>query len=240
MRRDEPVGRDAVAGLSSLDEPLRRRLYDYVCEQRAPVSREQASAAADIGRTLAAYHLDKLAEAGLLSTDYQRPERRQGPGAGRPAKLYSRAEREFSVSVPPRDYELLANLLVESVGHDPTGTVRDALGEAAEQAGRDAVVTARSTQSADEDPTTILTHALRSRGYQPSVGANCEIELRNCPFHRVAQAHQDIVCGLNLRLIQGLIEESGGDRSQTALTPLPGRCCVVIHAGLTRCRSTTD
>lgn len=230
MRRDELVGRDAVAGLSSLNEPLRRRLYDYVYEQRAPVSREQASAATDIGRTLAAYHLDKLAEAGLLSTDYQRPEGRQGPGAGRPAKLYTRAEREFSVSVPRRDYELLANLLVQAAGQDPTGTARNAVGEAAEQAGRDAAVTARSAQSAGEDPTTILTDALRSCGYQPSVGANGEIELRNCPFHRVARAHQDIVCGLNLRLIQGLIEESGGDRSQTALAPLPGRCCVVIHA----------
>ena len=238
MRRDEPVGRDA--GLSSLAEPLRRRLYDYVCEQRAPVSREQASAAADIGRTLAAYHLDKLAQAGLLSTDYQRPERRKGPGAGRPAKLYSRDEREFSVSVPPRDYELLANLFVQSVGHDPTGTVRDALGEPAEQAGRNAVVTARSTQSADEDPTTILTHALRSRGYQPGVGANCEIELRNCPFHRIAQAHQDIVCGLNLRLIQGLAEEA----RRRPLTDGPGGPARPLLRGdprrLTRCRSTTD
>lgn len=103
--------------------------------------------------------------------------------------------------MPPRDYELLANLLVQSVRHDPTGTVRNAMGEAAEQAGRNAAVTARSTQSANEDPTAILTHALRSRGYQPSVGANCEIELRNCPFRRVAQTHRDIVCGLNLRLI---------------------------------------
>ena len=231
MCRDKEAGRDAVAGLSSLDEPLRRRLYDYVCEQAAPVSREQASAAADIGRTLAAYHLDKLAQAGLLSTHYQRPQGALGPRPGRPAKLYRRSEREFSVSVPPRDYELLANLLVQSVRRDPTGTVRNAMGEAAEQAGRDAAVTARSTQSANEDPTTILTHALRSRGYQPSVGANCEIELRNCPFHRIAQAHQDIVCGLNLRLIQGLVEESGGNRSQTTLAPLPGRCCVVIHAG---------
>ena len=231
MRRDKAAARDAVAGLSSLDEPLRRRLYDYVCEQAALVSREQASAAADIGRTLAAYHLDKLAQAGLLITHHQRPRGALSPGPGRPAKLYRRSEREFSVSVPPRDYELLANLLVQSVRRDPTGTVRNAMGEAAEQAGRDAAVTARSTQSANEDPTTILTHALRSRGYQPSVGANCEIELRNCPFHRIAQAHQDIVCGLNLRLIQGLVEESGGNRSQTTLAPPPGRCCVVIHAG---------
>ena len=240
MRRDKAAGRDAVAGLSSLDEPVRRRLYDYVCEQAAPVSREQASAAADIGRTLAAYHLDKLAEAGLLSTDYQRPQGRPGSGAGRPAKLYTRAEREFSVSVPPRDYELLASLLVQSVGHEQTDTVRNAVGEAAELAGRHAAVLARSTQSADQDPSTVLTAGLRSCGYQPSVGVNGEIELRNCPFHRIARAHQDIVCGLNLRLIQGLIEESGGDRSRTTLAPLPGRCCVIVHPAPDPVPLTTD
>ena len=183
-----------------------------------------------IGRTLAAYHLDKLAQAGLLSTQYQDPQGAPIPGPGRPAKLYHRSESEFSVSVPPRHYELLANLLVQSVQRDPTGKVRRAMGEAAEQAGRDAAAIARSRLSANEDPSTILTDALRSCGYQPSVGASGEIELRNCPFHRVAQANQDIVCGLNLRLIQGLVEESGCDRLQTTLASMPGRCCVVIHA----------
>src|SRR5450759_3149651 len=105
----------ALAGLSTLDDTLRRQLYEYVTECGEPTSREQAAAAAGIGRTLAAYHLDKLADAGLLVTSYQRPAGRSGPGAGRPAKLYTRAEQELNVSVPPRDYELLARLLVSAV-----------------------------------------------------------------------------------------------------------------------------
>ncbi|MGZ4521269.1 MAG: ArsR family transcriptional regulator, partial [Mycobacteriaceae bacterium] len=51
----------ALAGLSTLDDTLRRQLYEYVTECAEPASREQAAAAAGIGRTLAAYHLDKLA-----------------------------------------------------------------------------------------------------------------------------------------------------------------------------------
>src|SRR3569833_924177 len=102
----------ALSGLSHLDDPLRRELYEYVVDNDGPVSREQAAAAASVGRTLAAYHLDKLAEAGLLAISYQRPAGRGGPGAGRPAKLYTRTTRELAVSVPPRDYELLATLLV--------------------------------------------------------------------------------------------------------------------------------
>jgi len=63
----------ALAGLATLDEPVRRRLYEYVSDAGRPVSRDEAAGAAGITRTLAAYHLDKLAEAGLLTTTYQRP-----------------------------------------------------------------------------------------------------------------------------------------------------------------------
>ncbi len=131
MSINRPGDLAALNGLSHLDDPLRRQLYEYVIESDGPVSREQAAAAASIGRTLAAYHLDKLAEAGLLTVSYQRPAGRGGPGAGRPAKLYTRAAREITVSVPPRDYELLARLLVASVEQDASGAVRAAVNSAA-------------------------------------------------------------------------------------------------------------
>ena len=135
MSINRPCDLAALNGLSHLDDPLRRQFYEYVIESNGPVSREQAAAAASIGRTLAAYHLDKLAEAGLLTVSYQRPAGRGGPGAGRPAKLYTRAAREISVSVPPRDYELLARLLVASVEQDASGAVQQAVNSTAHEAG---------------------------------------------------------------------------------------------------------
>src|SRR6266566_9200597 len=108
-----PPGGPDLASLNSLDDPLRRRLYEVVTSRAGPVSRDEAAAAAGIGRALAVYHLDKLVEAGLLTASYQRPGGRSGPGAGRPAKLYARSGREFTVTVPPREYELAARLLVE-------------------------------------------------------------------------------------------------------------------------------
>lgn len=228
MSTNGSAGLDGVARLSSLDDPLRRRLYDFVCEQREPVSRDQAAAAAGIGRSLAAYHLDKLAAAGLLATDYRRPAGRGGPGAGRPTKLYHRADRELSVSVPPRDYELLARLLCESAEHDPTGAVSDAVGAAAENAGREAAATTRSEPASSSKVPTVFA-ALRAYGYQPRTDTNGDIELRNCPFHRIAQGHPGTVCGLNLRLVQGLLDGAGEDPARAALKPQPGRCCVLIH-----------
>ena len=209
----------ALNGLSHLDDPLRRQLYEYVTESDGPVSREQAASAASIGRTLAAYHLDKLAEAGLLTVSYQRPAGRGGPGAGRPAKLYARAAREITVSVPPRDYELLARLLVASVERDASGAVQDAVNSAAHDAGR------RAGAEAGES----VVGALRECGYQPHAANDGHITLRNCPFHLVAQDHRDVVCGLNLRLVAGVIAGCGHPHAHAELDPATDRCCVVVH-----------
>lgn len=209
----------ALAGLSSLDDPLRRRLYEYVAECDEPVSREQAATVAGIGRTLAAYHLDKLANVGLLSTSYQRPPGRSGPGAGRPAKLYTRAEQEMTASVPPRDYELLARLLVSSVQHDASGAVRTAVNAAAGEAGR----------RAGAEPGGDLVASLRGCGYQPRVDEDGGIELRNCPFHALARDNADVVCGLNLYLIDGVIAGSVHGHAHAELDPRAGRCCVVVR-----------
>jgi predicted ArsR family transcriptional regulator len=208
-----------LAGLSSLDDPLRRLLYTFVTESAGPTSREQAADAAGIGRTLAAYHLDKLSDAGLLTTSYRRPAGRSGPGAGRPAKLYKQAEKELAVSVPPRDYELLARLLVSAVQADANGAVRAAVNEAAREAGR----------QAGQEPGGDLVASLRGCGYQPRIDDEGCIELRNCPFHTLAQDHRDVVCGLNLHLIDGVIAGSAHEHAHAQLDPRPGRCCVVVH-----------
>ncbi|OBI76194.1 metalloregulator ArsR/SmtB family transcription factor [Mycobacterium sp. E740] len=217
-RFDDPI---SLAALNSLDDPLRRRLHEYVVDHDAPVTRDAAAAAVGIGRTLAAYHLDKLAEAGLLAVSYQRPPGRGGPGAGRPAKLYSRTTQEIVVSVPPRDYLLLARLLVASIEQDAGGSVRSALNDAARETGRRAAV------DADGD----VLAALRDCGYLPQADADGCVTLRNCPFHSVAKDHLEVVCGLNLQLIEGVIEGSPESEAHAELNPQEGRCCVVVHGG---------
>src|SRR5580698_6042301 len=124
-----------LAVLSSLEDPVRRRLYEFVSRSVQPVGRDEAAAAMGIGRPLAAYHLDKLAALGLLTASYRRPAGRGGPGAGRPAKVYARSGSEFSVTVPPREYELAARLLVAAVEADQGGCARAALRDAARQFG---------------------------------------------------------------------------------------------------------
>ena len=212
-----------LASLSTLDDPVRRRLYEVVRERPEPVGRDEAAAAAGVGRALAVYHLDKLVEAGLLTASYQRPPGRGGPGAGRPAKLYTRSDREFAVTIPPREYELAAHLLVEAVESDPSGHSRAALLDAA---GRLGAELGSRFPGGDAG----LEQALAAHGYEPRHGDHDVIRLRNCPFHQLAKQHRDVTCGMNLGLIQGILAGLGADGLRPVLDPRPGHCCVVIGA----------
>lgn len=217
------MGRNSLQPLGSTDlgplsDPVRRRLYDYVVSQDRPIRRDEAAAAAEISRTLAAYHLDRLVEAGLLSTSYARPPGRSGPGAGRPAKHYEAVHPEITVSFPPRNYSLLARVLADAVAADSSGAVAQAVMAAAEGEGR-----------AASDPQTDLMTTLAEGGYQPVVIDNGEVELRNCPFHHLAQQQTELVCGLNHALVRGALAGHGDDPGRALLEKRPGCCCVVIR-----------
>ena len=229
-----------LAALSSLDDPVRRRLYDFVAGRREPAGRDEAAAAAGIGRPLAAYHLDKLVELGLLTASYQRPPGRGGPGAGRPAKRYARSGAEFTVTVPPRDYELAARLLAAAVQADQDGACHPALRAAAREYGVGLGTRAPNAGPGlepDAGPddevggTGQAVAVLRAHGFEPRRGDDGVIRLRNCPFRQLAADHRDLVCGMNLALIEGLVTGLGRDGElRPALQPGPGHCCVIIDA----------
>lgn len=195
--------------LASLAEPVRRALYDYVAMSREPVSRDEAAEAVDVSRQVAAYHLDRLADDGLLEVEFRRLSGRTGPGAGRPSKLYSRAKGDHEVSVPPRRYELAARILLDAAreGHLDPG----ALIEAARRTGREMGRTGLQT-------------ALVATGYEP-VTEEGQTRFRNCPFHLLRDRDRDTTCGLNLALVEGMVEASGAD-TDAVLAPEEGYCCV--------------
>jgi predicted ArsR family transcriptional regulator len=232
-----PGGPD-LASLSSLDDPVRRRLYEVVTGQPGPVNRDEAASAAGIGRALAVYHLDKLVESGLLVATYSRPAGRSGPGAGRPAKLYARSDREFAVTVPPREYELAARLLVQAVEADPGDRSRAALAEAARRLGAElgrafrpdaAERDSAERHATERDPAERdVEGMLTQQGYEPCRGGDGVIRLRNCPFHQLAEQHRAVVCGMNLALVEGLVAGLGAGGWHPALDPRPGHCCVAI------------
>ncbi|MFD4504197.1 helix-turn-helix transcriptional regulator [Streptomyces sp. NPDC058457] len=222
-----------IDAIAALQDPVRRRLYEYVAAQGREVGRNEAAEATGVARTLAAHHLDRLAEAGLLDTGSRRLTGRSGPGAGRPAKVYTRARDERIVSLPARDYRTAAELLAE----------------AAEQAGLDAGLCATARRRGEAlrgsaAPCGSLDEAmevLAARGYEPHLegaGGTDETEgatgvaapvvrMRNCPFHAVAERFPPLVCGMNLALLEGLIGVDGPVRAR--MDARPGECCVVLE-----------
>lgn len=204
----------ALDAVGLLAEPVRRALYRHVAAAPGEVGRDEAAHAVGCSRSLAAFHLDKLVEAGLLAVAYRRRSGRSGPGAGRPAKLYRRAPREQAVTLPPRAYATAARLLAEVV--DEAG-LEPELERAARRLG---VAMAKSATDPHD-----LVALLAERGYQPYPDGD-ELRLRNCPFHALSRDFPPLVCGMNLALLEGLSGVAAGWTAR--MDPRPDECCVVV------------
>lgn len=222
-----------AAGIGALADDTRRALYEYVCGRPEPVSREQAATALGFAQHNATFHLDRLVAEGLLEAGYRRLNGRAGPGAGRPSKLYRRSEREFAVSLPPRRYDLVGNILATAVtraeGGEPLSEAVSASayaqGLAVSQAAAGAASTAASPPSAPSGSLDALATVLTGQGFEASVDDGTVV-LANCPFHALAQRHTALVCGLNRAYVQGMADGLGSGDIEACLEPEPGSCCV--------------
>lgn len=193
------------------------------------VGREEAASAVGVDRSLAAFHLDKLVERGLLEATYRRLTGRTGPGSGRPSKLYRRSARQHELTLPPRRYELAARLLVEGVESSGEWAAR-AVDEAAGRLGRQVGGAVREGGEAADGGLPALTAALEAHGYEPFVDG-AAVRLRNCPFHALAEGHRAVVCGMNRALLVGVVEGLGAEGLEARPEFEPGHCCVTVAVG---------
>lgn len=215
-----------LGAVSALVDPLRRRIYDAVARSTEPLSREVVAAQVEVPRSTAAFHLDRLAAEGLLDIEFRRLSGRTGPGSGRPAKVYRRADGDVSVTVPHRHYELAGEIMAEAIGRavdaDAAGgqgaevAVRDAVRDAATRAGR-----RLAAASADLDD------ALERAGLEPRADGDDTV-LGTCPFHRLARVHPAVVCELNHAMLCGMAEVTGDDPGRVRLDAGSGGCCIRI------------
>ena len=222
--------------MAALHEPVRRRLYQVVRGSGHPVSREEAAAETGISKGLAAFHLDKLVERGLLTFSYARPDGRSGPGAGRPSKLYEPSEQEVSASIPTRRYDVMGKLLVESILADPDNRSRPEVAEtvAAREGrsiGQEIRKELRLRPPGSERALATATEILRDRGYEP-YAADGGLRLRNCPFHELARQAPGLICRMNRAFIEGIIRGLGNESLAAALEPTSGECCVVLRPAM--------
>jgi len=242
---------DPVAAVAALDEPTRRRLYDVVARAQRPLSRDDAAAEVGISRGTAAFHLDRLAARGLLEVTFERLTGRTGPGAGRPAKLYRRARSDVAVSLPGRRYDLAGRLLVQTVadiessGDRPRdvltrharreGVALGAAGldvqEVLEDCGYEPRETTRAGESGggSQEVERSASPPDPASAAEPASGPGPDLVLANCPFHEMVGEHPELVCGMNLHLIEGVLEGLHEEHYTACLDPAEGRCCVRLR-----------
>jgi len=215
--------------LAVLAEPIRRRLYEYVAAQSAAVDRDEAARALEIGRPLAAFHLDRLVERGLLEVEFHRRSGRTGPGAGRPAKFYRRAaEPQLEVSLPPRRYGLAAEIFAEGVERSGDPEAVESVLDAARSVGERLATAAGAAGAGAAAGRDGLVALLRGSGYEPVEDTDGVIRLRNCPFHALAQRHRQLTCSMNHALLASAAASVPGGGLMAEPRPTDGFCCVAL------------
>jgi predicted ArsR family transcriptional regulator len=223
---------EAVRRIAALDDPQRARLYRLARSSAAPITREEAAGELGISRKLAAFHLDRLVDAGLLEVTFDRPT---GTGAriGRTPKRYRAAAVELEISVPERHYDLVGEILVDALEQSAPGEVAAEVAErVARERGRALGAAIRAERRfgrlGPERALTLLTELLGDLGFEPAAAPD-GIVPRNCPFHRLAVRSPALVCGINLAFIDGIVRGLEATRVAVALEPAEGRCCVVVR-----------
>jgi predicted ArsR family transcriptional regulator len=224
----KPTFAQRLDALASLREPIRAQLYHYVQKRVVAVSRDEAAEAVGVSRAMAAFHLDKLVEHGLLRAEYRRLSGRSGRGAGRPAKLYHRSRREFAVTLPERNHELLARLLSESMsGSDDSARAEGAAYRYGQSLGARTQhrisrrVSARRLSACVED-------VLEDVGFEPVRSDSGDVWARNCPFDPLSRRYPTVVCGTAISMVHGIIRGVGAQDVKVTRDPRPDRCCVVL------------
>jgi predicted ArsR family transcriptional regulator len=224
------------AAVQVLADRTRRAIFDAVRAARGPVTREQVADTVGVQRGLAAFHLDRLADAGLVEVSYARPPGRTGRGAGRPAKRYDATNTAITVALPPQNTSLLGTLLARAVAERPTCADEHAA-DLAEAEGRRLGELRRPAPRINANETLrVVGDVLTDLGYEPEA-SDTAVRLRNCPFHDVMQAAPELVCAMNTRMVRGLLTGLGGSSRVTAeLEPTPGDCCVTVATRKGRAR----
>jgi predicted ArsR family transcriptional regulator len=234
MDSEQRLGSQA-GSIGALEDHLRRRMYLFIRSAGRPVSRDEAAEVVGISRKLAAFHLDKLIEKGLLIAHYARPPGRSGPGAGRSAKYYEPSDHEFDVSLPHRGYDVVGEILVDAIeasdeGRPPREAASEIAHEKGEAVGEQVRKKMHLRPAGAERAISVTEGVLEEAGYEPYRDETGALRLRNCPFHELSRRSPELVCGLNRSFVDGLLHGLGNDSVVAEIDRRPGECCVKLSA----------
>ena len=158
---------------------------------------------------VARMHLGKLEQAGFLAAS-----QRRSPAGGRPAKLYRLADGVHVFAIPPRRYELLAELALDVVA---VTAKQEAVESVCREAGQAEGRRYLSEQGVQPARPIELAEAVRAvaegLGLLPRVwvdDAGLHVDVRNCVFRETGRRHPDLACGMHRAYLEGVVQALGG------------------------------
>jgi predicted ArsR family transcriptional regulator len=230
----EPVSRESAAAVLGLSRSVAAFHLDKLVEvgaleveYRRPPGRTGPGA----GRPA------KFYRRAVGDLDFSVPERRYDLAAGILAQAVDDAT---SQSIPveealrraARDFGRVVGAgLSGAATEGATATATAATAATAADAGdaTDEAEAADAATTKDDEFERVLA-VLAAHGYEPTREGDA-ITLGNCPFHALAEEHRQLVCGMNLEVIAGVLEGAAAAHMGARLDPAPGRCCVTVLAG---------
>jgi predicted ArsR family transcriptional regulator len=225
----------AIKAVAVLSDDTRRGMYAFIRAARHPVTRDEAAASVGISRKLAAFHLDKLVDTGLLRAHYEVVGGRRK--VGRTPKVYEPTDTDIAVTIPQRRHDVLADILVDAVLTEAADeTARDAALRVARLRGEDIGAREREQTSpgrlGTERALTLTQTLLAGHGFEPTRETPTCVRLRNCPFHPLAARAPDLVCGINHTFLAGVLTGLDATSVSAVLAPRAGECCVELRSAV--------
>jgi predicted ArsR family transcriptional regulator len=221
-----------IRAVAVLDDELRRGMYTFIRAAHRPVTRDEAATAVGISRKLAAFHLDKLVDAGVLQADYQPVSGIRK--VGRAPKVYRPVDTDIRISIPPRQHDLLASILLDAVlAGGEQESAADAALRIAREHGQEVGATEREQlrpgRLGAERALTLTTAVLQRHGFEPDRTSPACVRLHTCPFHPLASKAPQMVCGINHAFLSGLLAGLDATSVHAVLDPRAGECCVEVR-----------
>jgi predicted ArsR family transcriptional regulator len=224
----------ALTAVAALSDQLRRRMYGFIRQAHRPVSREEAAETVGISRKLAAFHLDKLVEVGLLQARYEPVGGIRK--VGRTPKVYEPTNTEVHINIPARGHDLLADILIDAAltqnqnKPGPQAALRIAHHRGAQLAATEREQ-ARPGRLNAERALTLATAVLTRYGFEPHRVTPTLLQLRNCPFQPLASKAPQLVCGINHAFLTGFLDTLQAPTLTAVPAPRTDECCVELTTG---------
>ena len=201
--------------LKALGDNTRYAIYLELARSAAPKTTAEVAEVLGLHPNTVRPHLERMRDVGLLSVDTV-----GRGGVGRPQHRYALAPEAPGLGLEPSPWPALARMLLGAVTDG--GLSSEDVREAGVAQGRD---DARRHWAGHTNTLAALTREQSRLGFDPEAVTDdtcTTMAFAHCPFRELAEERPEIICSLHCGMVEGFVDELGGQRV-SAFHPIADR-----------------